>query len=56
MVGSVFNLSAYLPDVLVPQYEAFRDQVVAVLEVLGLGKGSDPAAGSSTLRLSYVRH
>ncbi|TFK85069.1 endoplasmic reticulum protein [Polyporus arcularius HHB13444] len=43
----LFNLSAYLPDVLVPQYEALRDQVVAVLEVLGLGKGSDPAADTS---------
>lgn len=43
----VFNLSAYLPDALVPQYEALRDQVVAVLEVLGLSKGvSDPAAGT----------
>ncbi|RPD62087.1 endoplasmic reticulum protein [Lentinus tigrinus ALCF2SS1-7] len=44
----LFNLSAYLPDALIPQYEAIRDQVVAVLEMLGLAKGvSDRAADTS---------
>ena len=52
----VFNLSAYLPDALVPQYEALRDQVVAVLEALGLSKGvSDPAAGTPTALSSQSR-
>ena len=52
----MFNLSAYLPDALVPQYEALRDQVVAVLEVLGLSKGvSDPAAGTPAALSSQIR-
>ena len=42
----VYNLSAYLPDALVPQFEAFRDQLVSVLGVIGLAKpAADAGAG-----------
>ncbi|KAI0773737.1 endoplasmic reticulum protein [Fomes fomentarius] len=34
----LYNLSAYLPDALVPQYEAVRDQLVGLLELLGIAK------------------
>ncbi|OSD01764.1 endoplasmic reticulum protein [Trametes coccinea BRFM310] len=40
----LYNLSAYLPDSIVPQYEALRDQFVSWLEAIGLVK---PAATAS---------
>ena len=46
-VRTVFNLSAYLPDAVVPQYEALRDQLVSLLQILGLAQSkTDAAAGS----------
>ena len=43
----MFNLSAYLPDAVVPQYEALRDQLVSLLQILGLAQSkTDAAAGS----------
>ena len=49
---AVFNLSAYLPDSVVPQYEAIRDQLVSILELFGVAKAtSETAAG-----LSYLCH
>lgn len=44
----VFNLSAYLPDSLVPQYESLRDQVVSWLGLFGFTQSkSDSAAGEA---------
>lgn len=34
----MYDLSAYLPDALVPQYEAVRNQLVGLLELLGIAK------------------
>lgn len=43
---AVFNVSAYLPDVFVPQYESLRDQVVSWLALFGFTPGkSDSAPG-----------
>ena len=43
---TVYNLSAYLPDALVPQFEALRDQLLSVLGVLGLANPvADAGAG-----------
>ncbi|TFK56222.1 hypothetical protein OE88DRAFT_1716755 [Heliocybe sulcata] len=35
----LFELSSYLPDSLVPQYEAFRDTLVSWLQMLGVIRG-----------------
>lgn len=44
----VFNLSAYLPDALVPQYESLRDQIVSWLALFGFAQSkSDSAAGEA---------
>ena len=45
-VFPVYNLSAYIPDSLVPQFEALRDQLISVLEIFGLAKAPvDTGAG-----------
>ncbi len=36
----MFDLSAYIPDALQPQYESFRDNLVSWLRTLGVIKGS----------------
>lgn len=41
---AVFDLSSYLPDSLVPQYEALRDAVVSFLETIGIAKGIESAS------------
>ena len=38
----MYNLGEYLPDVLVPQYEAVRDQLVSLLELLGIAAKPPP--------------
>ncbi|KAM5532645.1 hypothetical protein V8D89_013689 [Ganoderma adspersum] len=44
----LFNLSAYLPDALVPQYESLRDQIVSWLALFGFTQSkSDSAADTS---------
>ena len=47
----VFDLSAYIPDALSPQYESFRGNLVSWLRTLGIIKGSsgDDAAGNASL-------
>ena len=51
----VFNLSAYLPDALVPQYESLRDQVVSWLALFGFTSGkSDSAAGKALVAQSLL--
>ncbi|EIW62173.1 endoplasmic reticulum protein [Trametes versicolor FP-101664 SS1] len=55
----LYNLSAYLPDALVPQYEALRDQFVSWLESVGLVKATpDTSADASRLQkaLSDAEH
>ena len=43
----MYNLSAYLPDALVPQFEAIRDQLISWLELFGLAKSAvDGGAGT----------
>ncbi|EJF63088.1 endoplasmic reticulum protein [Dichomitus squalens LYAD-421 SS1] len=44
----LFNLSAYLPDAVVPQYEALRDQLVSWLELLGLAQSKTDAAADTS--------
>ncbi|KAI8984963.1 endoplasmic reticulum protein [Trametes punicea] len=48
----LYNLSAYLPDAIIPQYEALRDQLVSWLEVVGLVKPSSPSGDASRLQKS----
>ncbi|KAI0676730.1 endoplasmic reticulum protein [Trametes maxima] len=49
----LYNLSAYIPDSLVPQWEALRDQIVTVLAAFGLAKTSpDISADVSRLQKS----
>ncbi|KAJ8502066.1 hypothetical protein ONZ51_g219 [Trametes cubensis] len=55
----LYNLSVYLPDALVPQFEALRDQFVSWLEAIGLAKASpDTSADTSRLQktLSDAEH
>lgn len=48
----VFDLSSYLPDSLVPQYETLRDAVVSFLETIGIAKGIESAsAGEFTIQV-----
>lgn len=50
----LFDLSAYLPDVLLPQYELVRDYIVSVLETVGVAKGNqDVAADASRARAAH---
>ena len=42
----VFDLSAYIPDFLIPRYEDLKDSLISTLEMLGLVRGNvDRAAG-----------
>lgn len=45
---TVFNLSAYVPDALLPQYEAVRDGLLTWFKTFGLVKGNsnDASAGA----------
>ncbi|KAH9853957.1 endoplasmic reticulum protein [Lenzites betulinus] len=55
----LYSLSAYLPDALVPQYEALRDQLVSWLDALGFLKAStEESADASRLQksLSDAKH
>jgi protein kinase C substrate 80K-H len=38
------NIEAYLPDFLIPHYEALRDTLVSSLQILGIARGSSTAA------------
>ncbi|KAI1785346.1 endoplasmic reticulum protein [Ganoderma leucocontextum] len=55
----LFNLSAYLPDALVPQYESLRDQVVSWLALFGLTqdkRGSAADTSKAQKALSDAEH
>ncbi|KAI0363840.1 endoplasmic reticulum protein [Pilatotrama ljubarskyi] len=55
----LYNLSAYLPDAIVPQYESLRDQLVSWLEAIGLVKpAADASADASRVQkaLSDAEH
>ena len=41
----MFDLSAYLPDSLLPQYEMVKEYVVSLLEMLGIAKAVESSAG-----------
>ena len=48
----MYNIAAYLPDSLLPQYEAVRDGLVSALETLGLIKSTQKGdAGTFPLSL-----
>jgi len=50
----LFDLSAYLPDALLPQYEFLRDYIVSVLESVGVAKGNrNVAADTSKARTAH---
>ena len=40
----MFDLSAYLPDSLLPQYEMVKEYVVSLLEMLGIAKAVESSA------------
>ena len=40
----VYNVKAYLPDFLIPQYDILRDTLLSGLQLLGIVKGSSTAA------------
>lgn len=44
---SVFDVAAYIPEALLPQYEALRDGLKSVLALLGVGPkdSTDSSAG-----------
>ncbi|KAF8841281.1 hypothetical protein BDN67DRAFT_928581 [Paxillus ammoniavirescens] len=57
--ANLFDITAYLPDSLLPTYAAFRDSVLSWLHVFGIGAGvSDTSAGSNRARqaLSDAEH
>lgn len=47
----MLDISAYLPDALLPSYYSFRDSVLSALSVFGIGRGgtSDTSAGNYML-------
>lgn len=50
MTRPVYDITAYLPDALIPQYEALRDTLVSWLGGLGLtAPPQDKSAGLSRL-------
>ncbi|KZT74542.1 hypothetical protein DAEQUDRAFT_701980 [Daedalea quercina L-15889] len=50
----LFNLTAYIPDVFLPQYLAFRNTLVSWLETFGIAKGiNDDSADTSAARKTY---
>ena len=56
---SVFDISAYIPDSILPQFEAFREGLVSLLQTLGIVKGetkTDSGAGKTSFitRLRWV--
>ncbi|KIK33935.1 hypothetical protein CY34DRAFT_813259 [Suillus luteus UH-Slu-Lm8-n1] len=50
----LLDISAYLPDVLLPSYHSFRDSVLSALSVFGIGGGgaSDTSAESNRARVA----
>lgn len=50
----VFNLSAYLPDALVPQYESLRDQVASWLALFGFAQSKSDSAAGETFRSQFL--
>lgn len=50
---TVFDLSSYLPDALIPQYEDLKDTIVSWLETLGIFQGSDERS-TGLCPLDYV--
>lgn len=53
----MFDISAYLPDALIPSYQSFRDSVVSVLSILGIGYHGthDASAGNIYMLCSNSR-
>ncbi|EPQ59687.1 hypothetical protein GLOTRDRAFT_98561 [Gloeophyllum trabeum ATCC 11539] len=51
----LFDLAAYLPDALVPQYETFRETVISWLRTLGIvHRGVDDSGENTKLRQSLT--
>ncbi|KAG2345043.1 hypothetical protein BDR05DRAFT_931060 [Suillus weaverae] len=50
----LLDISAYLPDALLPSYHSFRDSVLSVLSVFGIGRGGafDTSAESNRARVT----
>ncbi|KLO07499.1 endoplasmic reticulum protein [Schizopora paradoxa] len=50
----LFDLSSYLPDLLLPQYELVRDYIVSMLETFGVARGNrDITADTSKARSAH---
>ena len=57
----MFDISAYLPDALIPAYNNFRKTIVTVLWILGIENGvaHDVSAGNSHIfqqNVSWLRN
>ena len=54
--SQVFDISAYLPDALIPAYNNFRETVVTALWILGIGNGvaHDVSAGNSHISFNRM--
>ncbi|KAI0786480.1 glucosidase II beta subunit-like-domain-containing protein [Abortiporus biennis] len=52
----LFDISAYLPESVLPQYEQFRDSFVSWLETFGIAKGNSPTGGSENSRTKQAYH
>jgi len=46
-VSPLYNVKAYLPDFLIPQYDILRDTLLSGLQLLGIVKGSSTAASEA---------
>lgn len=52
---TVFDLTAYLPDSVVPQYEEFKNTIRVWLEKLGIVRGDVAAnAGMFPFAMSFI--
>ncbi|KAI0092510.1 endoplasmic reticulum protein [Irpex rosettiformis] len=52
----LFDLSAYIPDALLPQYESFRDNLVSWLRTLGVIKGSSDGDAAGRVLSRTCKH
>ncbi|OAX39255.1 hypothetical protein K503DRAFT_739832 [Rhizopogon vinicolor AM-OR11-026] len=52
----LFDISAYLPDALIPSYHSFRDSIVSVLSIFGIGHSDtrDASAESNSARKALL--
>lgn len=52
--GTVFDLTAYLPDSFIPQYEEIKETLVSLMAKLGIVHGDDTASSKEHVDLGEL--